>query len=80
VHVDDAATMKVLPGGLRIPAFGSVTLSPGKAHVMIEHLLGPLRAGQTVNLELQFANAGPVDVQARVIAINAPAPTSIPTR
>lgn len=80
VQIDDKATMKVLPGGLRVPAFGSVTFAPGKAHVMIEHLLGPLRAGQTVNLELQFANAGPVDVQARVIAINAPAPTSIPTR
>jgi copper(I)-binding protein len=42
---------------------------------MIERLVGPLKPGQFVNLQLTFANAGPINVSAPVIAINAPAPT-----
>lgn len=74
VMIEDPTGMRTAPGGLRIPAHSSVTLSPGKGHVMIEHLLGPLRPGQYVNLELTFANAGPINVAAPVIAIGAPAP------
>lgn len=66
--------------GLRIPAHSSVTLSPGKGHVMIERLFGPLKPGQTVNLELEFARAGTVIVTAAVIGINAPAPTAAAPR
>jgi copper(I)-binding protein len=80
VMSEDNGAMRELPGGLRIPAHSSVTLSPGKGHVMIEHLLGPLRPGQYVNLQLTFANAGPVNVSAPVIAIRAPAPTAGATR
>ena len=72
---DAGGTMTALATGLRIPAHSSVTLKPGKGHVMIERLLGPLRPGQYVNLQLTFANAGPINVSAPVIAINAPAPT-----
>ncbi len=73
VMTDDNGSMRMSAAGLRIRAHSSVTLS-GKAHVMIEHLLGTLRPGQYVNLELTFANAGPVNVSAPVIAINAKAP------
>jgi hypothetical protein len=72
--------MTALATGLRIPAHSSVTLSPGKGHVMIEHLVGTLKPGQYVNVQLTFANAGPIDVSAPVIAINAPAPTAVATR
>src|SRR5262249_37945044 len=75
VMADAGVTMSALATGLRIPAHSSVTLKPGKYHVMIEHLVGPLKPGQFVNLQLTFANAGPVNVSAPVIAINAPAPT-----
>ncbi|HEY3632493.1 MAG TPA: copper chaperone PCu(A)C [Jatrophihabitantaceae bacterium] len=68
--------MTATPGILIIPAHSSVTLSPGKRHVMIEHLLGPLRPGQYVNLQLVFESAGPVNVSAPVIALTAPAPTA----
>jgi copper(I)-binding protein len=77
LHTDGMAAMAI---GLRVPAHSSVTLSPGKGHVMIEHLVGQLKPGQTVNLELQFADAGPLVVQAPVIAINAPAPTPVATK
>jgi copper(I)-binding protein len=76
VMSEDGGGMRVSAAGLRIPAHSSVTLSPGKGHVMIEHLFGTLRPGQYVNLQLTFANAGPVNVSAPVIAIRAPAPTA----
>jgi periplasmic copper chaperone A len=71
---DASGGMQESAAGLRIPAHSSVTLKPGKGHVMIEHLVGALRPGQYVNLELDFANAGPVNVSAPVIAINAEPP------
>jgi copper(I)-binding protein len=78
LHANGSMTMT--PGGLRIPAHSSVTLSPGKGHVMIERIYGTLEPGQTVDIELDFAKAGPVIVEAKVIAIGAPAPTAVPTR
>ncbi|WP_408668107.1 copper chaperone PCu(A)C [Jatrophihabitans sp.] len=61
---------------LTIPARGSVTLSPGKGHVMIEKLYGPLKAGQSVNFQLTFAKSGQLLLTAPVIAVTAPAPTA----
>jgi periplasmic copper chaperone A len=61
-----------------IPPHGSLVLSTGKGHVMIEQLFGKLLPGQNVNLELTFARAEPVDVTARVIALGAPAPDGPP--
>jgi copper(I)-binding protein len=68
------ASMSAMAGGLRVPAHSSVTLSPAHGHVMIERLVGPLRPGQTVNLQLTFERAGPLVIEAPVIGINAPAP------
>lgn len=76
VMSDEGGSMTALASGLPVPAHSSVTLKPGKGHVMIEHLLGPLRPGQYVNLQLTFVNAGPINVSAPVIAIGAPAPTA----
>jgi copper(I)-binding protein len=76
MHTDVNGSMALTPGGLTIPAHGSVVLSPGKGHVMLEKLYGPLRPGQTVNLQLDFAAAGTVLVTAPVIAIGAPAPAA----
>jgi copper(I)-binding protein len=59
---------------LTIPAKGSVSLATGKGHVMIERLFGTLRAGQSVNIELDFAHAGSVNVVAPVVAVGAPVP------
>ena len=70
-------SMAEMTDGLQIPAHSSVTLSPGNDHVMIEDLLGPLKPGQTVNLQLTFAHNIPLIVQAPVISINAPAPGAL---
>ena len=58
-----------------IPAHGTLVLSTGRGHVMIEKLYGPLTAGQTTNLTLTFDRAGEVSVAAKVIAVGASAPT-----
>lgn len=63
-------------GGLSIPAHGSVTLSPGKGHVMIEKLYGPLKAGQSVNFQLSFEKSGQLLLTAPVISVTAAAPTA----
>lgn len=73
---DDGSGMQMNTGGVTIPAHGSYGLLPGKGHVMIEKLYGPVRAGQSVNLELTFAHAGEVLVAAPVIGIIAPAPSA----
>lgn len=76
LHAETNGSMTVDKDGLLIPPHSSVSLSPGKGHVMIEGLFGPLKPGQSVNMELQFLHAGPLVVLAPVIAIGAPAPTS----
>lgn len=58
LHVEQGGSMKAVTDGLSIPAHGSVVLSPGKGHLMIEQLYGPLKAGQTVNFEFTFDKAG----------------------
>jgi copper(I)-binding protein len=77
LHTDVNGAMTITAQGLTIPAHGSVALAPGKGHVMIEQLYGPLRPGQTVNLQLSFNRAGTVLATAPVIAIAAPAPTAV---
>lgn len=79
LHATVNGTMTVATQGVVIPAHGSLVLSTGKGHVMIEQLFGKLLPGQNVNLELNFANAGPIDISAPVIALGAPAPGSSST-
>jgi copper(I)-binding protein len=76
LHTYVDGKMTAAAQGTVIPAHGSLVLSTGKGHVMIEQLFGKLLPGQNVNLELVFAKAGPIDVSAPVIALGAPAPGS----
>jgi copper(I)-binding protein len=75
LHAESSAGMQH-SSGLTIPARGSVTLSPGKGHIMIEKLYGPLKPGQNVNFQLTFAKAGELLLTVPVIAVAAPAPTT----
>lgn len=68
-----SGTMQPLRSAV-VPAHGTLALHPGGDHLMIEHLLGRLRPGQTVNVEVDFARTGPVDVVAKVIRYGAPVP------
>jgi copper(I)-binding protein len=77
LHAEVNGSMTITPAGLSIPAHSQLALSPGKGHVMIEQLYGPLRPGQTVNLQLTFQRAGIILVTAPVIAIAAAAPSAV---
>jgi copper(I)-binding protein len=79
LHVLVGGVMTAVSGGITIPAHGRLVLSTGTGHVMIADLFGPLRAGQSVNLDLTFQNAGQITVTAPVIAFGAPAPTAVAT-
>lgn len=63
------------PGqGLEVPANGKLRLAPGGAHVMIDDLPGPLVAGDSLTLTLQFEQAAPKQVEVAVrSAAEAPA-------
>ena len=78
LHVENAngVMTAMSANGVEIPAHGSFTLSTGTSHVMIGDLFGRLVAGQSVNMTVQFQNAGTVTVVAPVIAVGARAPTS----
>jgi copper(I)-binding protein len=54
--------------GLPVAAGSSVTLAPGGLHLMLMDLTGPLTAGSSVELDLMFAHAGHITVQAEVRA------------
>ena len=79
LHSVENGRMTVDPSGVTIPAHGKLVLSTGSGHVMIEQLFGTLRPGQSVNLDLTFADAGVITVTAPVIALGAPAPTTAPS-
>ena len=59
-------TMGEMAQGLPLPAGEAVTLAPGGAHLMLMDLAAPMVAGETVPLTLNFADAAPVTVQAKV--------------
>lgn len=75
LHVLVDGRMSASPDGAVVPAHGKLVLSTGTGHAMIEQLFGQLKPGQSVNLQLTFASAGPIEVAAPVIALGAPAPT-----
>ena len=63
--------MREVPGGLNIPAHGSVGLAPSGYHVMFTHLAHPLTKGDTVKATLNFEHAGPVEVEFKVLGVGA---------
>jgi len=67
-EVDDQglASMEAVDG-LPIPARSKVTFEPGGLHVMLRRFDRPLVAGQTIPLELMFAEAGTRTVDVQVV-------------
>lgn len=63
---------------LAIPAHGSVTLSPGGYHLMLMQAAHPVKAGDTVKIELQFADRSTLPVDFLAQPANALAPADAP--
>lgn len=66
VQEGDVARMVARPEGFVVPASGKVALEPGGKHLMLFDLRRPVRAGETIPLQLRFERAGVVDVQVPV--------------
>lgn len=65
--VDSAGTTKMQPmSQLPIPANTRVTLEPGGKHVMLMDMNQPLRDGETIVLNVDFAQAGLRRVRASI--------------
>ncbi len=56
--------MRQLEDGLEIPAGEEVSLEPGGYHVMLLELEQPIAEGDTIEVTLNFENAGEVKVEA----------------
>ena len=63
---DGVMSMQHLPEGIPVPAGETVALEPGGLHVMCIGVVSPLVSGETVDVELQFAVAGEMTVQAEI--------------
>ena len=68
---DGVMKMREIPGGIAIPAHGTVTLGPGGLHLMFVGLTAPLVLGSKVPGTLTFEKAGTVEVQFAIDAIGA---------
>jgi periplasmic copper chaperone A len=67
-------------GPLTLAPGQTLTLAPGRGHIMLENPAKALKAGDQVFLTLIFQRSGQLLVTAPVIAISAPAPTGGTTR
>lgn len=69
--VNNVMQMREVPGGLAIPAHGTVTLKPGSYHVMLIGLKKPLKAGDAVPLTLRFDKAAAMTINVPVETMGA---------
>jgi copper(I)-binding protein len=67
--------MRELADGVELPAGAEVTLKPGGNHLMFIDPVEPVRAGQSIEATLRFANAPEqaVTFEVRPLAGDAPA-------
>lgn len=63
---NDVMKMSPVPGGLEIPAGGTVELKPGSFHLMFMSISTPLNEGDVQTITLEFEKAGKVDVDLNV--------------
>ena len=71
---DGVMTMRLVVGGLEIPAGGKVVLGPGSYHVMFMDLKQPPKQGEMFAATLTFEKAGTVTIKFAVQAMGSAAP------
>lgn len=70
IKTGNVEKMQQVPGGLQIPANGSVELKSGSYHVMLMNLKEKVAVGDSVDVSLQFSD-GSVAVTAPVVSRSA---------
>jgi copper(I)-binding protein len=74
-HVHESGVMKMRRlEAIAVKGQGSVTLAPGRLHLMLMGLKAPLAAGSPIEITLVFEKAGEVAVEAQVLGVGAPGP------
>jgi copper(I)-binding protein len=68
VKEGNTEVMQEVPGGLEIPAGGSVELKPGSYHVMLMEVTGDWKVGDEIPVTLNLSNGETVTVTAPVEA------------
>ncbi len=68
--INDVMKMSPVPGGLEIPAGGTVELKPGSFHLMFMSISTPLNEGDVQQITLEFEKAGKVDVDLEVVGFS----------
>jgi periplasmic copper chaperone A len=66
---DGIMHMRQVPGGLKVPAGGTVQLRPGSYHIMLIDLLQRLTSGKHFPITLKFQQAGDVPIEVTVHAM-----------
>lgn len=66
---DDGRSAMHQIDGLDLPGGEHVVLEPGGHHVMVEDLVRPIEAGETLRLELRFADSEPITTVLEVVAL-----------
>lgn len=69
---DGVMTMRMVEGGLEVPANGKITLAPGAYHLMMVGLKQPLKQGERIKGTLTFEKAGTVAVEFAVEGMGGP--------
>lgn len=69
-HTDGMAHMHMVPG-MDIPAHGSAALAPGSYHLMLTQRTDELAPGDSVTLNLKFADGSHMEVPFKVRPANA---------
>lgn len=64
---DGVMAMRAVPGGVAVPAGGTLLLKPGSYHIMLIGLVAPLRKGARVPVTFVLERAGRVQVEAEVL-------------
>ena len=68
VKQGNTEVMQEVPGGLEIPAGGSVELKPGSYHVMLMDVTADWKVGDEIPVTLNLSNGDTVQVMAPVEA------------
>ena len=64
----DGILVMVAADELAVPAGGTLQLDPGRSHVMLEELTGPLEVGDRVEVRLEFERSADITLEVPVVA------------
>ena len=66
-HINDGGVMRMRPvENIPVPAGGKTMLQPGGLHLMLMMLKEPLKAGETMDITLEFEDGSKKEIKAEV--------------